>query len=328
MHDKPIIALATPWGKSALALIRLSGAGVIDIVSRLFRGETEITTAAGNTIHFGYIIDCEHRERLDQVLLLLYRAPRSYTGEDSIEITCHGNPLLIKQIIALCVQAGCAEALPGEFTQRALYNGKIDLTQAEAVAEIIDAESSALRQQALSRLEGSVGTDIQRLKDELVSLTASVNIQLDYPQEESEEIVFDSPRLRRVVDELVDIAASYALSAFYSSGMRALICGQPNVGKSSLFNRLLGHARALISSEAGTTRDYLEGRIELCGVPIHLYDTAGLRDEGGEIEIAGIEKGMHLADRADILIYLVDARSWHNRHRSRIYRARAAHRHR
>ncbi len=312
-----VIALATPLGRSALAVVRASGGDIIAIAAQLFRAAgtqpRELTEARGGSIHVGTIVDPGSGQHVDQVVLLLFRAPHSYTGEDSVEITCHGNPLIIQRIIALFISAGCTEALAGEFTQRAVYNGKLDLTQAEAVLQIIEAESSGAQEQAMQRLEGRVGGEVNGAKAELVALSASINIQLDYPQEESGEITFDRARLEGVHRQLVDLAATYRIGRLYDEGVRVLICGKPNVGKSTLFNRLLGEERAITSEHPGTTRDYLHASVELCGVPVIFYDSAGLRDmpsEGApqhEIEQEGIRRVIPLAREADVLLYVVDA---------------------
>ena len=311
-QQPPIVALATPWGKSALAVVRISGRDCIEQFAPIFSQAQKLKGAAANSLVVGTIIDPHNKEPLDQVVVAIYRAPHSYTGEDSLEISCHGSPVGIRRILALCQQHGFRTAEAGEFTHRALLAGKMDLTQAEAVQEIIEARSIRSHSQAFHRLAGVIKKSILREVERITMLIAAINIQLDYPVEESGDIHFDNEALTTTIESLSAMEQSYHYGSLAQEGLTLVISGRVNAGKSSLFNLLLGEERALIASTPGTTRDYLEGTIEIAGIPIRLYDTAGMRQESDMVERRGIERGLELAQAAHIRLHLIDITEQHN----------------
>lgn len=305
LRTDPIAALATPFGRSALAVIRTSGPGVIESLAKLFSGGGRIREAQGHTLHHGTLLNEE--EAVDEVVLALFRSPRSYTGEDSVEIYCHGSRPGIQRILDLLYTNGFRPAEPGEFTLRAFMNGKLDLTRAEAVREIADAQTSAAQELALDRLGGSIEGRINELKEGLVKLLAALSIQLDYPEEETGEIPTDAGELERIAASLRDLAATYRTGRIYQEGVRVALGGRTNAGKSSLFNALLREDRAIVSEIHGTTRDYIEASLDVEGVPVLLFDTAGLREVKEEVEGEGIRRSRTILKQADMVLYLIDA---------------------
>lgn len=305
VRTDPIAALATPFGRSALAVIRTSGPEVIESFARIFSGGNRIRVAQGHTLHHGTLFDGE--EAVDEVVLALFRAPRSYTGEECVEIYCHGSRPGIQRILDLLYTHGFRAAEPGEFTLRAFMNGKLDLTRAEAVREIADAQTSAAQELALGRLGGSIEGRINELKEALVKLLAALSIQLDYPEEETGEIPTDSKELERIAVSLRDLAATYRTGRIYQEGVRVALGGRTNAGKSSLFNALLREDRAIVSEIHGTTRDYIEASLDVEGVPVLLFDTAGLREVKEQVEGEGIRRSRTILKQADMVLYLVDA---------------------
>jgi tRNA modification GTPase len=305
LQTDPIAALATPFGRSALAVIRTSGPGVIESFASFFSGGDRIREAPGHTLHHGTLFDGE--DAVDEVVLAIFRTPGSYTGEDSVEIYCHGSRPGIQRILQLLYRRGFRAAEPGEFTLRAFINGKLDLTRAEAVREIADAQTGAAQELALGRLGGSIERRINELKERLVKLLAALSIQLDYPEEETGEIPTDREELLQISSSLRDLAATYRTGRIYQEGVRVALGGRTNAGKSSLFNALLREDRAIVSEIHGTTRDYIEASLDVEGVPVVLFDTAGLREVKEQIEGEGIRRSRTILKQADMVLYLVDA---------------------
>ncbi|TVQ98846.1 MAG: tRNA uridine-5-carboxymethylaminomethyl(34) synthesis GTPase MnmE [Spirochaetaceae bacterium] len=317
---QPIVALATPYAAGALAVIRTSGAGAVEMVDALFSPRGRLAAAGGYTVHHGRLVQpttdsggkpgtgvAAGDEVLDEVLATVFRAPHSYTGEDSVEISCHGSPAGIDRILAALCAAGFRPADPGEFTLRAFLAGKIDLTRAEAVQEIVSAQTREAHAMALQRLSGAVEERINDVKGRLVSLLAAIDIQLDYPEEDTGEIVVPPESVREVEELLRSLLAGWRTGRIYQEGVRVAIAGRTNAGKSSLFNALLRQDRAIVSAIAGTTRDYLEAPISLSGVPARIFDTAGFRDTIEEIESEGIRRSGEILDSADLVVWVVDA---------------------
>jgi tRNA modification GTPase len=300
--DTPIIALATPYGRSAIAAIRLSGTGSIRLFAKFFSGGERLTAAA--KMVYGHITD-ENHNVLDEVMAVPFFAPRSYTGEEAVEIYGHGNMLLTESIIRLFLRNGFRHALPGEFTYRAFLHGKLDLTQAEAVHELIESAGEQAARAALTRLEGRLSLKINTLYQNSLTILAHLNAHLDYPDEETEALpLFNVDNDLAVLQQLV---SSYNTSRLMQEGAVVVIAGIPNVGKSSLFNLLLNYDRAIVSPVAGATRDYIEAGFTLEGIPIRLTDTAGLRVTNDTLEQIGVDKSRKLLEEADIIIYLTDA---------------------
>lgn len=306
--DDPICALATPWGESAIAAVRTSGKGSIEMTASVFRGKRDILKAKGYTLFFGELFDPETGETVDEVNLAVYRNPVSYTGQDSVEIFCHGSLPGIEAVLELLRKAGFRDAGPGEFTLRAFLNKKIDLTQAEAVQEIISSKSKQAHKLALHRLSGAIETKINTLKEKALSLSAVVEIQLDYPGDEIEDPV-DIPEAK--IDEIhqgiTELLNTYRAGKVYQEGVVTVLAGATNSGKSSLFNLFLKEDRSIVSDVHGTTRDYIESWISIDGVPVVLYDTAGLRQADNPVEEEGIRRSENIISNAQVIIYVVDS---------------------
>mgnify|MGYP003433488081 FL=1 len=304
--DDTIVALATPPGIGAIGVIRLSGQNSIAIAATLFSGKN-LQQQASHTLHVGMLKN--ENETLDEVVISLYKAPKSYTGENVVEISCHGSPFIQQQIIEACIQKGARLAKPGEFTQRAFLNGKMDLTRAEAVADVIAAHSLAAQQTALKQLRGGFSLDLKQLRDELIGFAALIELELDFSQEDVE--FADRLQLEQLIAKLTESATrllqSFKLGNVIKNGVKVAIIGKPNAGKSTLLNALLNEERAIVSDIAGTTRDTIEEVLNINGVLFRLVDTAGIREHTADsIEALGIERSRHNAEMADIIIHLTD----------------------
>lgn len=305
-HDT-IVAPATPTG-GAIAIVRISGSEAIAVAERLFRGRSPLSEAAGRTVHYGSIHDGERL--VDEVLVTLFRAPHSYTGEDSVEISCHGSAYIVSEILRLALGAGARMASPGEFTLRAFLAGKLDLAQAEAVADLIASSSRAAHAMATNQMRGGYSEELGGLRDKLVHLTSLLELELDFSEEDVE--FADRQALRRTMEQIgceIDrLRSSFSLGNAIKEGVAVAIVGAPNVGKSTLLNRLLNEERAMVSEIAGTTRDVIEERANIGGVLFRFLDTAGIRTTGDRLERMGIERTMESIRRAQVIIRLVDAR--------------------
>lgn len=305
-HDT-IVAPATPTG-GAIAIVRISGSEAIAVAERLFRGRSPLSEAAGRTVHYGSIHDGERL--VDEVLVTLFRAPHSYTGEDSVEISCHGSAYIVSEILRLALEAGARMASPGEFTLRAFLAGKLDLVQAEAVADLIASSSRAAHAMATNQMRGGYSEELEGLRDKLVHLTSLLELELDFSEEDVE--FADRQALRRTMEQIgreIDrLRSSFSLGNAIKEGVAVAIVGAPNVGKSTLLNRLLNEERAMVSEIAGTTRDVIEERANIGGVLFRFLDTAGIRTTGDRLERMGIERTMESIRRAQVIIRLVDAR--------------------
>jgi tRNA modification GTPase len=311
-----IAALATPWGESALAVIRVSGADSLDLLDSLFRPASAAVTALasvrGHTVHRGTIVCTDgegNPEILDDVLMAVYRGPKSFTGEDGAELFCHGSPVIIRRLLGLLTEAGFRFAGPGEFTLRAFLNRKLDLTQAEAVNEVVRAKSDRARAIALNRLSGAIEQKINQIKQAVLRLSAAVELCLDYPEDEIQENEPAATEQEAALcqEELERLLATYRTGKLYQEGISVVLAGRTNSGKSTLFNRMLREDRAIVSEVHGTTRDYLEAVITIEGVPIKIYDTAGYRDQADSIEAEGMRRTDSIVANADLVLYLVDA---------------------
>ena len=305
--DEPVYALATPYSPSALAVIRASGEGVLSIFQPYFTGR--ITEApSGKAVH-GYVKD-ECGERIDEVMTVVYRKGHGYTSEEAFEIMCHGSLPVIKEISSLLESLGFREALRGEFTYRAFMHGRMDLTEAEAVEEIVRSRTGKASGEALMRLTGSIRDEAEKAKDEILDILASLEVQLDYGEDEiPEDWVFPTERAAAIRRRLESIAATFRASRLWSEGALVVIAGRTNAGKSSLYNALLKENRAIVSPVEGTTRDYIESDAVIAGIPVRLFDTAGLRETGESVEAEGIRRTEDLMDRADLIVYVIDPAS-------------------
>ena len=306
--DDLIAALATPWGESALAVIRTSGKNCIDAVSSVFEDSGKIKKAEGNTLLKGYIIDPETGMRVDEVVAGIYRNPRSYTGEDLVEIYTHGSLPGIRAVLAALKKGGFRDAGPGEFTLRAFLNKKMDLTKAEAVHEIITSKSRKAQNLAMARLSGNVFNKINSIKHSLADILSSVELQLDYAEDEDDPGAgIDILKLQENRKELEKLADTYRIGRLYQDGIKIVLAGRTNAGKSALFNLFLKEDRSIVSDIHGTTRDYIESYISISGVPVRLFDTAGIRDSSHPVEAEGIKRSEQIIDSSDIVIYIVDS---------------------
>jgi tRNA modification GTPase len=303
--DDPIFALATPFATSALAVVRTSGRGSLGLLAAVLRGRPDLERAPGHTLRRAVILD--GGEPLDEALVSVYRAPRSYTGEDGAEITCHGSLPVIRRILSLLARSGFREAGPGEFTQRAFLNGRMDLTRAEAVNEIVRARTDRARSLAFQRLSGLLQSKIEAVRDDLLGVQAALEACLDYPEEDHGAAV-DTEVLDRSASALEALARTCARGRIYQEGVTVALAGATNSGKSSLFNLLLRQDRAIVSEVHGTTRDWLEAAIDVDGIPVRLFDTAGTRDTGDPLEREGMRRTAEVLRGADLVVWLVDAR--------------------
>ncbi len=304
-----IIALATPSGSGAIALIRLSGKKAISIVDKNFRSRSgkKLKDQKSHTIHLGSIVDGNHE--LDEVLVSIFKDPNSYTGEDVVEISCHGSPFIQKEIIQLFLREGCRIANPGEFTLRAFLNGKLDLSQAEAVADLIASDSEASHQIAMQQMRGGFSSEIKQLRDELLNFASLIELELDFAEEDVEFANRDQfhELINRIITVLKRLIDSFSLGNVIKKGIPIAIVGEPNVGKSTLLNALLNEDRAIVSHIAGTTRDTIEDEIIIGGINFRFIDTAGIRETKDEVESIGIKKTFEKITQAQVVIYLFDA---------------------
>lgn len=304
--DDTIVALATPPGVGALGIIRLTGKNSLQIVSDLFPSKN-LSAERSHTLHVGFLKDGD--DVLDEVVVSLFKAPRSYTGEDVVEISCHGSPFIQQRIIDACRLKGARLAKPGEFTQRAFLNGKLDLTQAEAVADLISSNTEAARKTALNNIRGGFSSSLKNLREQLITFSALIELELDFSQEDVE--FADRTALNTLVQKAREhteaLIKSFSFGNVIKNGVSVAIIGKPNAGKSTLLNALLNEDRAIVSDIPGTTRDTIEEVINIDGILFRLIDTAGIRTHSADvIEAAGIEKSLEKMRQADIVIYLFD----------------------
>jgi tRNA modification GTPase len=311
-RDDTIAAIATPPGDGAIAVVRLSGPDALAITDHVFRGSTPLATAAGYTVHPGHLLH-PSGTILDRVLVTVFRSPHSYTGEDSTEISCHGGRYLTGRILESVLGAGARAAHPGEFTRRAFMNRKLDLTQAEAVADLIAARSERSHRISVEQLQGRLGERIRGLRSALIELCSLMELELDFTEEGIQLIANEEirKRIKNVADEISNMVISYESGKVIHEGISVAIIGQPNVGKSSIFNALLEHDRAIVTHIAGTTRDTLEEAIVLGGVYFRLTDTAGLRLSSDLVEQLGVDRSLKSVTGADLVLLVYDNESEH-----------------
>ena len=306
-----IVALATPAAKSALAIIRMSGDDCFKVVSNVFT--KDLTNEKEKGIHYGFIMDGD--KKIDQVVLLVYVAPHSFTGENSVEIISHGSMLIINQIMALLLKNGARMATNGEFSSRAFLNGKIDLVQAEAINDMINATTIEAKDLSMVSLTGETSKVFKPIKDKIGEILAHIEVNIDYPEYEDIEITSKEEILEKCAEILgnIDVLIKDGeKNRIYHEGVKIAIVGKPNVGKSSLLNALIKEDKAIVTSIAGTTRDVVEGDFNLSGVPVHLYDTAGIRDSEDVIEQIGIDKAKKAVENADLVLFVVDETGFDN----------------
>ncbi|MDP5065739.1 MAG: tRNA uridine-5-carboxymethylaminomethyl(34) synthesis GTPase MnmE [Crocinitomicaceae bacterium] len=306
IHQDPICALATANGMGAIAVIRVSGVGAKSLVSKGF--SKDLSALPSHSVHLGWMLSASG-ERLDEVLATLFDHGKSFTGEESVELACHGSPYIQQLLLQRLVELGCRFAEPGEFTKRAFLNGRLDLSQAEAVADLIAAQSKQAHQVALQQLRGRFSSELQQLREQLINFAALIELELDFAEEDVE--FADRSALKQLVASVLQmvrrLAASFELGNAIKQGVPVAIVGAPNTGKSTLLNQLLGEERAIVSDIAGTTRDVIEEVLNIDGIQFRLIDTAGIRQTTETIEALGIERSQQKIEQAKIVLCLADS---------------------
>ena len=301
-----IVAIATPPGEGAIGIVRLSGAGCIALIDPFFGARTLVQSEVRKA-WFGVLAD-EEGHAIDEVVITTYRNPASYTGEDSVEISCHGSPYILSRVVQLCLDNGARMAQPGEFSQRAFLNGKLDLSQAEAVADLIASQSAAAHRIALKQLRGGVSDEIRNLREQLINFASLIELELDFGEEDVE--FADRAELRELVEKIririEALTTSFRLGNAIKEGITTVIAGRPNAGKSTLLNALLNEERAIVSNIPGTTRDTIEEAINIGGVTFRLVDTAGIREATDTIEAIGVERALERVRTSQLLVYVFD----------------------
>ncbi|WP_104736017.1 tRNA uridine-5-carboxymethylaminomethyl(34) synthesis GTPase MnmE [Hanstruepera ponticola] len=310
IQNDTIIALATPSGAGAIAVIRLSGIDAVKLVSENFQSVTDgkkLSSQKTHTIHLGHIVDAN--KTMDEVLVSIFKNPNSYTGEDVIEISCHGSPYIQQEIIQLFLRKGCRMANAGEFTLRAFLNGKLDLSQAEAVADLIASDNEASHQIAMQQMRGGFSSEIAKLREELLNFASLIELELDFAEEDVE--FADRTQFRDLIDRIIFVLKrlidSFAVGNVIKNGIPVAIVGEPNVGKSTLLNALLNEERAIVSEIAGTTRDTIEDEISVGGIGFRFIDTAGIRETQDVVESIGIKKTFEKIEQSQVTVYLFDS---------------------
>lgn len=304
---KTIAAISTPAGVGGISIVRMSGEEALSILKKVFQTKN-IEDFPSHTMKYGHIID-EHQNRLDEVLVSYFQAPKTYTGEDICEINCHGGNLVTRQILDLLLRKGATLAEPGEFTKRAFLNGKMDLSQAEAVIDVIHSKSKKEKNASMHQLEGVLGRKIRAIKKKFIDLLVDMEANIDYPEYDIEEV--SRQKIEKVLEEnkqeLQKLEESFEDGKILKNGVNTVIIGKPNVGKSSLLNVLLKEERAIVTEIPGTTRDTIEEYITIKGVPLKIIDTAGIRETTDKVEEIGVEKSMKALENAELVLLLLDA---------------------
>ena len=307
MNQDTIAAISTGMTNSGIGIVRISGSEALEIADRVYKGKETITKVPTHTIHYGHVMDGD--ETVDEVLVMVMRGPRTFTGEDTVEINCHGGTYVVSRVLETVLKAGARPAEPGEFTKRAFLNGKMDLSQAEAVIDVITSENEYALQSSISQLKGSVKNRIKEIREKIIYHTAFIETALDDPEHISVdgygEVLKEAAE--EVIGQLKELIDSSDDGRIMKEGIQTVILGKPNAGKSSLLNILAGHDRAIVTDIEGTTRDVLEEQIRLQGLTLNIIDTAGIRQTDDIVEKMGVDKAKEYAKDADLIIYVVDA---------------------
>jgi tRNA modification GTPase len=310
LTDQTIAAIATALGEAGIGIVRLSGSTALDIADRIFvtRHGIRPSTLPGYSVRYGRVVDPVTNRTIDEAILLVMRAPRSYTGEDVVEFQCHGGVVVVQRVLEAALREGARLAEPGEFTKRAFLNGRIDLSQAEAVMDVVRSRTEASLAVAVDQLEGSLSRRIGAIREHLYDLVVRVEAVIDYPEDDIPEMEMDEMAdvIREGIAELDRLIATADQGKVLREGLKAVITGKPNVGKSSLLNRLLDEQRALVTDIPGTTRDTIEEVLNLKGIPLRLIDTAGIRESVDLVERLGVERAVQLLKEADLIIHVLD----------------------
>ena len=307
MNQDTIAAISTGMTNSGIGIVRISGSEALEIADRVYKGKETIAEVPTHTIHYGHVMDGD--ETVDEVLVMVMRGPRTFTGEDTVEINCHGGTYVVSRVLETVLKAGARPAEPGEFTKRAFLNGKMDLSQAEAVIDVITSENEYALQSSISQLKGSVKNRIKEIREKIIYHTAFIETALDDPEHISVdgygEVLKEAAE--EVIGQLKELIDSSDDGRIMKEGIQTVILGKPNAGKSSLLNILAGHDRAIVTDIEGTTRDVLEEQIRLQGLTLNIIDTAGIRQTDDIVEKMGVDKAKEYAKEADLIIYVVDA---------------------
>jgi tRNA modification GTPase len=303
-----IAAIATPIGEGAISVIRVSGESAIPKVASRFRGKQDLAMGKSHTAHFGHIVN-DRNQTVDEVVCTIFRTPKSFTGEDTVEISCHGGILVTRRVLECILETGVQPAEPGEFTQRAFLNGKIDLSQAEAVADLIQAQSDRARQTSIDQLDGALSKQIHIVREQLVQSLGLLELELDFSEEEISLI--DKKRaenlFKHTIQEIDRLIKTYKYGKVFREGIRVALVGIPNAGKSSLLNALLKEDRAIVTEVPGTTRDFIEEKMEIAGVLFRMIDTAGLRETEDTVEKEGVRRTWKVIKGSDIIVFVHDS---------------------
>jgi tRNA modification GTPase len=306
MMNDTIAAISTAIGQGAISIVRLSGEDAIDIANNIFKG-TNLNKVASHTVHYGHIVD--QNTTIDEVLVTVFKAPKTFTTEDIVEINCHGGVFVANKILELALSKGARPSRPGEFTERAFLNGRIDLTQAEAVMDIIEAKSDLSLSLANKGLDGEIYKLIVSLRSQLLNTIAHIEVNIDYPEyddvvELSNQVVL--PEIEKLQNRIASLLEQASYGKVIKDGVKTAIIGRPNVGKSSLLNALLREEKAIVTEIQGTTRDIVEGNINIGGIILNLIDTAGIRQSDDVVENIGIQKAIHQIDEAELILFVLD----------------------
>ena len=308
MQEDTIAAIATPLGEGGIAIIRVSGPEAVAVVDRVYRGKRSLKEVASHTIHYGHIVDPSSGERLDEVMVSVMRAPRTYTREDVVEVNCHGGIMVVRRVLETILKHGARLAEPGEFTKRAFLNGRIDLSQAEAVMDLIRSKTDRAMKMALKQVEGSLSREIKALRQMLIETLAHIEVTIDYPEHDVEEVTREllRERCQQVEDGIDRLLRSAKEGKILREGLKTAIIGLPNVGKSSLLNALVKENKAIVTDIPGTTRDVIEEYVNIRGIPLQWIDTAGIRETEDEVERIGVERSRQALKEADLILLVLN----------------------
>jgi tRNA modification GTPase len=308
MEFDTITAISTPMGEGGIAIIRVSGSDSIQIVDKLFKGKQKLSTVDSHTIHYGHLIDPQSGQHIEEVMVTVLKGPKTYTREDIVEVNCHGGIVSVKRVLQYILDEGAMLAEPGEFTKRAFLNGRLDLSQAEAVIDLIRSKTDKAMNIALQQVEGRLSKLIQKLRQELIQTLAHIEVSIDYPEHDVEDVTHQLllDKCKFVHEQIQDLLRTADQGKILREGLSTVIIGRPNVGKSSLLNALVHENKAIVTDVPGTTRDVIEEYVNVRGVPLKLVDTAGIRETEDLVERIGVERSRQVLSKADLILLLLN----------------------